>query len=178
PPQRVAEYVLGNTKKPGKRRRSVPIVEPASAKPGPCEDFGCQVGGMLANPWPRPGKHLTDVPVIHLRECIGITRSQEFRVRRPSEVASHNLYFAAPQKSVSASTSLSGSTRPWTPACASVRDCHPKRWGCLPRSGCRMSGDDGEVAVVPPKGGLKGSPGAASRGGRRPRSTGPAGVAR
>jgi len=53
---------------------------------------------MLANPCPRPGKHLTDVPVIHLRERIGVTRSQELRVRRPSEVASHNLYFAAPQK--------------------------------------------------------------------------------
>src|SRR5262249_38615515 len=53
---------------------------------------------MLPNPCPRPAKHLTDVPVIHLGKRIGITRSQEFRVRRPSEVASHNLYFAAPQE--------------------------------------------------------------------------------
>jgi hypothetical protein len=53
---------------------------------------------MLANPCPRPRKHLTDVPVINLGERIGIARSQEFRVRRRSDVASHNLYFAAPQK--------------------------------------------------------------------------------
>src|SRR5262249_10264379 len=97
-PQRVAENILCNTEQPGKRRRSVPVAEPTSAQPGPCEDFGRQIGGMLANPHPRPPKHLTDVPVIHLRERIGITRSQEFRVRRPSEVASHNLYFAAPRK--------------------------------------------------------------------------------
>src|SRR5262249_29161349 len=97
-PQRVAEYVLCNTKKPGKRRPSVLSAEPTSAEPGSSEDFGCQIGGIAADQGPRPRKHLTDVPVIHLRERIGITRSQEFRVRRSSEVASHNLYFAAPQK--------------------------------------------------------------------------------
>jgi len=74
------------------------IAEPTSAEPGPCEDFGGQIGGMLANPCPRPRKHLTDVPVVNLRKRVGITRTEEFRARRPGEVASHNLYFAAPQK--------------------------------------------------------------------------------
>src|SRR5262249_12010658 len=111
-PQRVAEDVLCNAEEPGKRGRSILIAEPTSAEPGPCEDLGGQIGGMLANPFPRPGKHLTDVPLIYLRERIGITRSQEFRVRRFGKVASHNLYFAARQKvcqlrSVSASTRLS-----------------------------------------------------------------------
>src|SRR5262249_15489060 len=53
---------------------------------------------MLADPCPRPPMYLTDVPGIHLRERIGITRSQELPVRRPSEIASHTLYFAAPRK--------------------------------------------------------------------------------
>src|SRR5262249_54877813 len=96
-PQRVAEHVLCNTKEPGKRRRSVLIAEPTSAEPGPREDFGCQIGGMLANPCPRPGKHLTDVPVIHLGERLGITRSEGASVRRLREVGSHNLYSAAPR---------------------------------------------------------------------------------
>jgi hypothetical protein len=80
------------------RQRAASSAEPTSAQPRPREDFGCQIGRMFANPCPRPPKHLADVPVVHLRERIGIARSEEFGVRRPGEVASHNLYFATPQE--------------------------------------------------------------------------------
>jgi hypothetical protein len=46
---------------------------------------------MLANPRPRPGKHLSSVSVIDLLERIGSARVQEFRIRGPFELASHNL---------------------------------------------------------------------------------------
>jgi hypothetical protein len=45
--------------------------EPAAPQPSPCEDFGCQIGGMLADPRPRPSKHLSSVSVIDLLEPIG-----------------------------------------------------------------------------------------------------------
>jgi hypothetical protein len=35
------------------------------------------------------------VPVIHLRERIGIARSQELPIRQLGEVVSHTRYFAA-----------------------------------------------------------------------------------
>src|SRR5262249_5509228 len=98
PPQRIAEDVLCNTKKPRKRSRSILTTEPTPAEPGPREDLGRQIGGMLTTQHPRPPDHLPDIPVIPLRERIGITHPQELRVRRPSEVASHNLYFAPSQK--------------------------------------------------------------------------------
>src|SRR5262245_40560030 len=53
---------------------------------------------MLADPRPRPRKHLSSVSVIDLLEPIGSARPQELRVRHPSELASHNLYLTAPQK--------------------------------------------------------------------------------
>jgi hypothetical protein len=74
------------------------VSEPASIQPSACEDFGGQVGGMLADPRPRPRKHLSSVAVINLLERIGAARPQQFCVRDPSEIASHNLYLTAPQK--------------------------------------------------------------------------------
>jgi hypothetical protein len=97
-PQRLAHDVPRDPKQPRERRRLVLLSEPASPQPSACEDFGCQVGGMLAHPRPRPRKHLSSVSVIDLLELIGSARPQEFRVRRLSEIASHNLYLTAPQK--------------------------------------------------------------------------------
>jgi hypothetical protein len=74
------------------RRRSRPAIRRA------CEDFGCQIGGMLTDPCPSPRKHLSSVSVIDLLERIGAARSQEFRVRHPSELASHKLYLTAQLK--------------------------------------------------------------------------------
>jgi len=47
------------------------VSEPASPQPSPREDFGCQIGGMLADPRARPRKHLGSVSVIDLLEAIG-----------------------------------------------------------------------------------------------------------
>ena len=53
---------------------------------------------MLANPGPRPRKHLSSVPVIDLLEPISSTSPQELRVRHPLTLASHTLYLTLPQK--------------------------------------------------------------------------------
>jgi hypothetical protein len=82
------------------------VSEPASRKPSPCEDFGCQIGGMLADPRPRPRKHLSSMSVIDLLEAIGSARPQEFRVRGPFELASHNLYLTLSQRMCHAHRSL------------------------------------------------------------------------
>jgi hypothetical protein len=42
--------------------------------------------------------HLSSVSVIDLLERIGAARPQQFRVRHPSEITSHNLYLTAPKK--------------------------------------------------------------------------------
>jgi len=88
------------------------ILEPASPQPGACEDFGCQIGGMLADPRPRPRKHLSSVPVIDLLEPIGSSGPQELRVRHLSEIASHTLYLTPPRKMFHACRSLRGATGP------------------------------------------------------------------
>ena len=105
-PQRLAQDVPRDPKQPRQRGHLALVSEAASRKPSPCEDFGCQISGMLANPRPRPRKHLSSVSVIDLLEPIGSARPQELRVRRPSEIASHNLYLTAPQKMCHASRSL------------------------------------------------------------------------
>src|SRR5262249_31062021 len=91
---------------PRQRRHLALGSEPTSPQPSPCEDLSCQIGGMLADPRPRPRKHLSSVSVIDLLKRIGSARPQEFRVRRPSELASHNLYLTAPQEMCHACRSL------------------------------------------------------------------------
>jgi quercetin dioxygenase-like cupin family protein len=63
---------------------------------------------MLTDPRPRPCKHPSSVSVIDLLEPIGSARPQEFGVRRPFEIASHNLYMTPPQKMCHAGRSWSG----------------------------------------------------------------------
>jgi len=41
---------------------------------------------------------VSSMSVIHLLEPIGSARTQEFRVRGPFELASHNLYLTLPQR--------------------------------------------------------------------------------
>src|SRR5262245_45026727 len=53
---------------------------------------------MLTDPRPRPRMHLSSVSVIDLLEPIGSARPQQLRVRRRSEIASHNLYLTTPQE--------------------------------------------------------------------------------
>jgi len=65
------------------------VSEPASRKPSPCEDFGCQVGGMLADPHPCPPEHLPDVPVVDDSERVGILRDEQLGIRGVREVVSH-----------------------------------------------------------------------------------------
>jgi hypothetical protein len=89
--QRLAQDVPRDPKQPRQSGRPAVLSEPVSRKPSPCEDFGCQIGGMLTDPRPRPRKHLSSVSVIDLLEPIGRTRPKEFRIRRPFELASHNL---------------------------------------------------------------------------------------
>jgi len=98
PAERLAQDVPRDPEQPRERGRLALVSEPASAQPRACEDFGCQVGGMLADPRPRPREHLSSMSVVDLLESIGSSRPQELRVRRPSELASHNLYLTAPQK--------------------------------------------------------------------------------
>jgi hypothetical protein len=97
-PQRLTQDVPRDPKQPRQRGHVALLSEPASPQPSPCEDLGCQIGGMLANPRPRPRKHLSSVSVIDLLEPIGSARPQELPVRRPSQLASHNLYLTLPQK--------------------------------------------------------------------------------
>jgi hypothetical protein len=104
--QRLAQDVPRDPKQPRQRGHVGLLSEPASPQPSPGEDFGRQVGGMLADPRPRPRKHLSSMSVIDLLEPIGGARPQEFRVRRPSELASHNLYLTLPQKVCHACRSL------------------------------------------------------------------------
>jgi hypothetical protein len=80
--------------------------EPAPPQPSTCEDFGCQIGGMLANSRPRPRKHPSSMSVIDLLEPIGSARPQELRVRHPSELASHTLYLTLVLKTCHACRSL------------------------------------------------------------------------
>src|SRR5215471_16414555 len=61
---------------------------------------------MLADPRSRPRENLSGVSVIDLLEPIGSARPQEFRVRRPSQLTSHNLYLTLPTKMCHASHSL------------------------------------------------------------------------
>jgi hypothetical protein len=89
-PQRLAQHVARNPKQPRQRGRLVTLPKPTSAQPSPCEDLGRKVGCMLADPRPRPRKHLSSVPVIDLLKGISSPRPQELRVRRPSELAPHN----------------------------------------------------------------------------------------
>jgi hypothetical protein len=74
------------------------VSEPASVQPRACEDFGCQIGGMLADPCPRPRKHLSSVSVIDLLERISTAHPQQFRVRHASELATHNPFLTAQLK--------------------------------------------------------------------------------
>jgi hypothetical protein len=69
--QRLAQHVARDPKQPRQCGHLAPGSEPASRQPGPCKDLGCQVGGMLTNPRPRPRKHLSGVPVVDLLEPIG-----------------------------------------------------------------------------------------------------------
>ena len=105
-PQRLAQDVSRDPEQPRQRGHVALVSEPASPKPSAREDFGCQIGGMLADPRPCPGKHLSSVSVVDLLEGIGSARAQELRVRRRSEIASHNLYLTAPQKMCHARRSL------------------------------------------------------------------------
>ena len=114
--QRLAQDVLRDPKQPWQRGHVALVSEPAPPQPSPCEDFGRQIGGMLADPRPRPRKHLTSVSVIDLLEPIGSARPQEFRVRRPSQIVSHNLYLTLPQKMCHAYSSMREARRP-------SRDC-------------------------------------------------------
>jgi hypothetical protein len=112
PSQRLAQHVARDPKQP---RQGGPVAlgsEPASHKPSPRKDLGCQIGGMLANPGPRPRKHLSSVPVVDLLEPIGSPCPQEFRVRRPLTLASHTLYLTLPRKMCHASHSLRLTRRP------------------------------------------------------------------
>jgi hypothetical protein len=108
-PQRLPQDVPRDPKQPRKRRHLAPRSEPTSRQPSPRKDLGCQIGGMLANPRPRPRKHLSGVPVIDLLEPLGSTRPQELRVRRPLALTSHNRYLTLPRKMCHASRSLAGS---------------------------------------------------------------------
>src|SRR6516225_11367948 len=109
-PQRLAQDVPRDAEQPRQRGHVVLVSEPASPQPCACEDFGCQIGGMLADPRPRPRKHLSCVSVIDLLEPIGSARPQEFRVRHPSEIVSHNLYLTPPQKMCHARRSVREAT--------------------------------------------------------------------
>jgi hypothetical protein len=71
--QRLAQHVPRDPEQPRQRGPFALGSEPASRQPSPREDLGCQIGGMLANPHPRPGKHLSRVPVIDLLEPISST---------------------------------------------------------------------------------------------------------
>ena len=105
-PKRLAQDVPRDPEQPRQRGHLTLVSEPASPQPSACEDFGCQIGGMLADPRPRPRKHLSSVSVIDLLEPIGSARPQEFRVRRASELWSHNQYLTAPQEMCHACRSL------------------------------------------------------------------------
>ena len=105
-PQRLPQDIPSDPKQPRERRHLVPGSEPTSRQPSPCKDLGCQIGGMLADPHPRPRKHLRRVPVIDLLEPLSSTHPQELRVRRPFALTSHNLYLTLPPKMCHASSSL------------------------------------------------------------------------
>jgi hypothetical protein len=96
--QRLAQDVPRDPEQP---RQCGPVAlgqESASRQPGPCEDLGRQIGGVLADPGSRPGKYLSSVAVIDLLEAVGSARSEELSVRRPFEFPSHNLYLTSPQE--------------------------------------------------------------------------------
>ncbi len=105
-PKRLPQDVLRDPEQPRQRGHVALVSKPASLQPSPCEDFGCQIGGMLADPHPRPRKHLRSVPVIDLLEPVGSARLQKLRVGRPSEIASHDLYLAAAPEMCHACRSL------------------------------------------------------------------------
>jgi hypothetical protein len=72
--QRLVQHIPRDPKQPRQRRSVALGSEAASRQPSPCKDLGCQIGGMLANPRPRPRKHLSSVPVVDLLELIGSAR--------------------------------------------------------------------------------------------------------
>ena len=91
-PKRLAQDVPRDPKQPRQCKRLRLMPGPASPQPSACEDFGGQIGRMVTNPRPRPGKHPRSVSVIDHLERIGRDRPEEFRVRRPYEITSHNQY--------------------------------------------------------------------------------------
>jgi len=104
--QRLAQHVPRDPKQPRQRGLAALVSEAAFREPRPCEHLGCQIGGMLADPRPRPRENLSGVSVIDLLEPIGSTRLEEFRVRRSYQLASHNLYLTLQRKMCQASRSL------------------------------------------------------------------------
>ena len=105
-PKRLAQHVPRDPKQPRQRGHIALVTEPTSPQPRPREDLGRQIGGMLTNPRPRPRKHLSGVSVIDLLEPIGSASPKKLRVRRPSQVASHNLYLTVPEKMCHANRSM------------------------------------------------------------------------
>src|SRR5262249_60926048 len=90
--------VPSDPKEPRKRGPLALVLEPASPQPSAREDFGCQVDSMFTDPRPRPRQHLGSVSVVDLLKRISGARAQKLRVRRRSEITSHNLYLSVQRK--------------------------------------------------------------------------------